>query len=191
MKFNAHLDLQGSHAFLSASQYHWINYSDEKLDATYLTRIAAAKGTELHNFAAEAIRLGIKLQASRATLNKYVNDCIGFGMTAEQVLRYSDNAFGTADAIKFIAATKKNRPKLLVSDLKTGVTPTKFTQLMVYCAFFCLEYGFKPTELDFELRIYQSDEVRFLEPEMDDIMHIMDRIITFDKRIEMLKAEVF
>ena len=37
MNFNEHSHLEGLHAFLSPSRYHWINYSDEKLDATYTT----------------------------------------------------------------------------------------------------------------------------------------------------------
>lgn len=191
MKFEIHSELQGSHAFLSPSQNSWLNYSDEKLDATFMNRIAAARGTELHEFAAQAIKLGIKLQASGATLNKYVNDCVGFGMIPEQVLYYSPNCFGTADAIKFIPAGRnRKRPKLLVFDLKTGATRVTFTQLFVYCALFCLEYGFKPTELDFELRIYQNDDVQYEEPDVEDILRIMDKIVSSDRRIEELKAEV-
>lgn len=191
MKFNAHSELQGTHAFLSASQGSWLNYSDEKLDATFLNRIAAARGTELHEFAANAIRLGIKLQSTGATLNKYVNDCIGFGMLAEQVLFYSINSYGTADAIKFTPAKKGHRAKLRVFDLKTGVTPASFRQLMIYAAWFCLEYGFKATEIDFELRIYQNDEVLIEEPNVEDILQIMERVVYADRRIEELKAEVF
>ena len=29
MDFNRHLDLEGQHAFLGASKYHWINYTDD------------------------------------------------------------------------------------------------------------------------------------------------------------------
>lgn len=190
MIFREHSDLQGSHAFLSPSNYHWINYTDEKLDARFLTAMAAARGTELHEFAAQAIKLNIRLKASKQTLNQFVNDAIGFGMIPEQVLWFSNNAFGTADAIKFHGATRNKKPLLRVHDLKTGVTPTSMKQLEVYSALFCLEYDFLPTELDFELRIYQNDEVFVHIPEMDDIAHIMDKIRTFDKRIEELKSEV-
>ena len=31
MIWNKHLDLEGSHAFSSASKYHWISYDDEKI----------------------------------------------------------------------------------------------------------------------------------------------------------------
>lgn len=185
MIFNKHLELEGRHAFLSASKYHWVNYSDAKLDATYRTQLAAAKGTELHEFAATAIKLNQKLKATRQTLNMFVNDAISYRMSPEQILYYSDNSFGTADAISF------RRNLLRIHDLKTGVTPASMTQLEVYAALFCLEYRMRPGEIDMELRIYQNDEVIEHVPEVDFITHIMDRIITFDKQIQMIKAEAF
>lgn len=183
MNFNTHSAFEGKHAFLSASKYHWINYSSEKLDNVYRTALLAAKGTQLHEFAFQAIKLGIKLPKSQKTLNMYVNDAIGYRMTPEQILFYSVNCFGTADAISF-----KNK-LLRIHDLKTGVTPTSMKQLEVYAAMFCLEYNYKPYELDIELRIYQNDAVEEHVPDVDDIAHIMDKIITFDKVIENLKAE--
>lgn len=183
MLFNNHSNLAGRHAFLSASKYHWINYSDEKLDGVYRRALAAQRGTELHEFAHEAIRLGIKLPRTKKTLNSYVNDAIGYRMTPEQTLYYSDNAFGTADAISF------RQGMLRIHDLKTGVIPANVHQLEVYTAFFCLEYGFKPMELEVELRIYQNDEVQIYEPDPDDLTRIMDRIVTFDKRIDAIKME--
>lgn len=183
MNFNTHSAFEGKHAFLSASKYHWINYSNDKLDNVYKTALLAAKGTELHEFAFKAIKLGIKLPRSQKTLNTYVNDAIGYRMVPEQMLFYSVNCFGTADAISF-------RNKFLrIHDLKTGVTPTSMKQLEVYTAMFCLEYGHKPSDIDIELRIYQNDEVIEHIPEVDDIVHIMDKIVTFDKQIEILKAE--
>ena len=101
MNFTAHSELEGCHAFLSASQYHWLNYDEETLDARYLSMIAKVRGTELHEFAAQAIRLGIRLKGVKNTLNMYVNDAIGYRMTPEQPLFYSRNCFGTADAITF------------------------------------------------------------------------------------------
>ena len=91
MLFNNHKDLEGSHAFLGASKYHWINYDPEKLAATYKNYLATLKGTELHDFAAKAINLGVKLPKAKKTLNMYVNDAIGYSMTPEQVLYYSPN----------------------------------------------------------------------------------------------------
>lgn len=182
MLFNKHLGLTG-HAFLSPSKYHWINYDDEKLDRTFIAAMAAQRGTELHAFAHEAIRLGIKQRGNRQTLSMYVNDAIGFGLTPEQPLVYSENAFGTADAIGFRA----NR--LRIHDLKTGRIPASIHQLEVYAALFCLEYGFKPHQIQNELRIYQSNEIEVYEADPDDLVHIMDRIVTFDKRIKDMKRE--
>lgn len=181
MKFNQHYSLEGCHAFLGASKYHWINYDEEKLDESYKKFLAVQRGTELHDFARQAIELGIKLQKSKKTLNMYVNDAIGYKMTPEQVLYYSDNCFGTADAISF----KKNL--LRIHDLKTGVIPAHMEQLEVYAALFCLEYGMNPAKIDMELRIYQNDEIVIFEPTVEDIAPIIDKIITFDKRINALK----
>ena len=183
MHFIKHSDLEGQHAFLGASNYHWINYSDEKIAESYSKHLATLKGTELHEFAANAIRLGIKLPKSKKTLNMYVNDAIGFNMTPEQPLYYSDNCFGTADSICF-------RDNLLrIHDLKTGATPTHMEQLMIYTALFCLEYKMKPGNIGIELRIYQNDEILYHQPTAEDIAPIIDKIITFDKIISKLKIE--
>ena len=144
--------------------------------------LATLKGTTLHEFAAQCIKLGQKLPKSKKTLNTYVNDAIGFKMTPEQILYYSDNCFGTADAISF-------RDNILrIHDLKTGGIPAHMEQLAIYAALFCLEYKIKPGELDLiELRIYQNDEVLIDNPTATDIAPIMDRIITADKIIKKLK----
>lgn len=183
MIFNEHSRLRNQHAFLSASQYHWLNYDDEKLLNTYANMMAKVRGTKLHDFAKQAIDLGIKLPKTKKTLNMYVNDAIGYRMVTEQILYYSDNCFGTADTISF-----KNG-LLRIHDLKTGVSPASMAQLEVYAALFCLEYQFNPSEIDMELRIYQSDEVSVFEPEVDDIAPIMDKIIYFDRLINELKME--
>lgn len=183
MNFNTHFELEGRHAFLSASKYHWINYDEDKLIETYSRHMAVRKGTELHEFAASAIKLGQKLPKSKKTLNMYVNDAIGYKMTPEQVLRYSDNCFGTADAICF------RNGMLRIHDLKTGVTPAHMEQLMIYAALFCLEYKVKPAEIEMELRLYQSDEIIVHNPEVDEIVPIMDKIISFDKLIDKVRAE--
>lgn len=181
MNFNEHSAFRGNHAFLSASKYHWLRYSDEKLLQAWTRQQAVQRGTELHEFAAQAIKLGIKLPRSRATLNAYVNDAIGYGMTPEQPLVYSANAFGTTDAISF----KKNH--LRIHDLKTGDIPAHMDQLLIYSALFCLEYKQKPGLIRSTLRIYQSDEVVELEPESSDILEVMDRIIHFDQIIDQIK----
>lgn len=182
MIFNTHSDISGKHAFLSPSNYHWINYTDEKLEERYTTAVAAQYGSALHEFAQQAIDLGIKLPSSKKTLNLYVNDAIGYRMIPEQVLYYSPNCFGTADTIAF------RRNKLRIHDLKTGVSPTSEHQLEVYAALFCLEYKYRPFDISIEMRIYQSDEVRIYDGDPDVITHIMDKIVTFDKRINELQA---
>ena len=181
MRFKEHYNLQGKHAFLSPSSYHWINYDDDKLTDRFNTAMAAARGTALHEFAKDAIELGVPLADNGQTISLYVNDAIEYRMTPEQVLYYSDNCFGTADAISF------NGHFLRIHDLKTGVSPTSEHQLEIYAAIFCLEYGHNPFDLQMETRIYQSDEIRCYEPDPGDIIHIMDTIIQFDKRIELLK----
>ena len=184
MNFNKHSEIpEGSHAFLSASNYHWVNYSPEKLRERYATHRAAQRGTALHEFAKQAIRLGQKLPRSPKTLNQYVNDGIGYRMTPEQPLFYSWNSFGTADTISF------RKQELRIHDLKTGVSRTSLIQLEVYAALFCLEYNYKPATIATELRIYQNDEVLSFEPDPDIITHIMDRIVTFNKRIEAIRME--
>jgi hypothetical protein len=113
----------------------------------------------------------------------YVNDAIGFKMKPEQVLYYSENCFGTADAIIF-------RNNLLrIHDLKTGVTKAHMEQLEIYAALFCLEYKKRPSDIDMELRIYQNNEIVIFNPTAEDIVPIMDKIITFDKIINKLKSE--
>ena len=181
MNFNSHLKLEGQHAFLSASKYHWVNYDEDKLALSFSKFLAAQRGTRIHEFASEAIKLGIKLPKTKKTLNMYVNDAIGYKMTPEQPLYYSDNCFGTADTISF------RQNILRIHDLKTGTTPTSARQLEVYAALFCLEYNVKPIDIDIELRIYQSDEAIIYIPIPDDIIYIMDKIIVFDKQIDKLK----
>ena len=131
MNFNDHLDLEGQHAFLSPSKYHWLNYSNDKLIETFRNSIAAQRGTELHEFACRCIQLGQHLPNTKKTLNMYVNDAIDLRMRPEQKLYYSENAFGTADAICF-------RKKILrIHDLKTGGNPASMKQLEIEAALFC------------------------------------------------------
>jgi hypothetical protein len=183
MNFNEHLKLEGKHAYLGASKYSWLNYSEDKLRDAYIRSIVAQKGTELHEFAASCIKLRQKLPKSEKTLNKYVNDAIGYKMSPEKILYYSDNCFGTVDAISFRSGL------LRIHDLKTGVTPAHIEQLLIYAALFCLEYKLKPSDIEMELRIYQNDEIIYHIPEADEIVPIMDKIKTFDKIINDIKRE--
>lgn len=183
MNWNTHSAIKGSHAFLGASKYHWVNYTDDKLIEAYTRFTAAQRGTRLHDLASELISLGQKLPRSKKTLNMYVNDAIGFRMRPEQPLFYSENCFGTADAISFKDGL------LRIHDLKTGVIPAHMEQLLVYSALFCLEYRMKPSDIHMELRIYQNDEVLVHNPEVDEVVPIIDKIISFDKLLNKIKAE--
>lgn len=181
MIFNSHYNLEGQHAFLGASKYHWINYDADKLANTYMNFKAAQRGTEFHEFAAQCIRLGQKLPKSKKTINMYVNDAIGYRMTPEQVLYYSDNCFGTADAICY-------RDRILrIHDFKSGEVKAHMEQLMIYAALFFLEYKFKPADIDVELRIYQSDDIDCCVPAVDEIVPIMDKIVSFDKILNKIQ----
>ncbi len=183
MIFNRHSNLEGKHAYLSASKYHWVNYDEEKFVQTYSMYLATLRGTQMHELAQRLISMGVKLPDEPKTFNMYVNDAIGLKMTPEQVLYYSPNAFGTADTISF-------RQNLLrIHDLKTGISKVSMLQPEIYASLFCLEYDVNPSEIDIELRIYQSDEVMVHKPEADEIFHIMDKIVTFDSKIEEIRME--
>lgn len=185
MRFNNHSKLAGSHAMLSPSSYHWVNYDEQKIDASIFANFSARRGTELHELAQRLIKLKVKLPDTGETLNSYVNDAIGFRMDPEVTLFYSMNCYGCADAISF----RKN--KLRIHDLKTGITKCKVTQLEVYAALFCLEYNCKPIEIDMEFRLYQNDEIQVFDGDPLEVTRIMDQIIVFDKRIEQLRMEAY
>lgn len=183
MRFNQHSQLAGKHAFLSASKGSWVNYPEDKLDRVFLSNQAAARGTALHQLANDMIALGVRARDEPTTFNLYVNDAIGFRLKPEQPLFYSVNCFGTVDAIGF----RKN--VLRLGELKTGTLRAGERQLDIYAAIFCLEYGFKPHKIQMEMRVYQNDEIRFWEGDPDAVVHIMDRIVTFDRRINEIKEE--
>lgn len=185
MRFNDHSRLADSHAILSPSKYSWVNYDEDKLSAMVHSNMAARRGTELHELAHNLIRLGERLPDTKRTLNQYVNDAIGFRLTPEQTLKYSIHCFGKADAIGF-------RKKVLrIFDLKTGVNECKFPQLLIYAALFCLEYSVKATDIEFDLRIYQNDEIRVLKADPIEVTSIMDRIVHFDRCINQILEEVY
>lgn len=186
MEFNQHRDLEGKHAYLSPSNYHWVDYDGDKFDRTYLNYLNKERGTKLHALACQCIELGIKLPDIPKTLNMYVNDCIGYRLSPEVVLYYSPNCFGTADAIGY------DKNVLRIFDLKNGVTKAYMTQLEIYAALFFLEYGDRRIKLDkttIELRIYQSNKCLVEEGNKARISQIMGSIITKDRRIKDLKGE--
>jgi len=184
MRFNKHYELAGKHAYLSASKHSWLNYSDEKLLQSYQNHLAVERGTRLHALAAEHISLGLSMPRNNKTINKYINDAIGFRMEPEVLLFYSKNCFGTADAICF-------RNNLLrIHDLKTGITKVHMEQLFIYAALFCLEYNQKPGEIKMETRIYQNDDIFVCNPTAEDIAPIISKIIHFDKLIDQTAEDL-
>lgn len=214
MVFEQHSELEGLHAFLSPSQYHWINYTEQRLRERVVSSQAAEIGTELHEWASKTIRLNRLQPRNNDMINKFINDAIGYKMLSEQPLFYSWNCFGTADAISY----RKN--VLRISDLKTGVSDTHFEQLRIYAALFCLEYQRKvgrmrlegasdidiadkldvnPKELHFDpmqidaiiLRIYQVNcELREEIADPNEIKALMDIIVADNAIIREMKSEV-
>ncbi len=185
MIFNEHRNLQGLHAPFSPSQSSWLRYDDEKVLDVYMNKKASEMGTRLHEWAKATIDLGIKQPRSKKTIYAYVNDAIGFKMSTEVVLFYSERFFGTADAISF------RDMFLRIHDLKTGKHKANMEQLLVYAALFCLEYRIKPGDLKgCELRIYQNDEIIYLNPTAEDILPVMDKIVHLNKVLERLDGEV-
>lgn len=201
----------GAHAILSPSKYSWTNYdSPENLFNLVASSYAQEIGTLLHRLAETAVRYKVKIPKIAAkpmillwllangiprgiidvnkyvnTFVNYVNDAIGFDMTPEVVLKYSENAFGTTDAIRF----NEKKMQLRIHDYKSGVTKPCLRQLEVYAALFCMEYNIKPKDLSMELRIYWQDDIIVGEPTPADIVPIIDKIIDSDKFINSLKGE--
>ena len=172
----------GSHALFGASNYHWLNYDFDKA-AEYIRNMRAKdRGTKLHEFAAKAIQYRRPL-SGRDTLAKYVNDAIKFGMDTEVPLYFSPYFFGTTDAIAV------DGRKLRISDLKTGTTPASIKQLLVYDAFYCLDYGVAPKEIEHELRIYQNDEIILEKPKWQEIQEVMDKVVDFNRGFITLESE--
>lgn len=208
MDFFKHNELRGKHAMLPPSQPAWLNYSEDKLYQKYISTYAQTSGTLLHELAETLIKNRIKLKKTDKTVvlvhllengipraaieldriytnfMTYVNDAIGFRLIPEQPLVYSEYCFGTADAISF------DGKLLRIHDYKSGTTPAKMEQLMIYAALFCLEYKFKPGQIDMKLRIYQNDEIICHNPEADEIAPIMDTIIHHDKMLVELNEGV-
>ena len=210
MNWNRHSNLEGSHAFLSASKYAWLNKSNEELIQAYQNSFATSIGTLLHAYAADAIRFREKLRKSDAkgakfdlmrrgipeyaidihsvfgNLMSYVNDAIDYRMDPEVLLYYSDLCYGTADTIQFYQ-DRENKSILRIHDLKTGQTPVKMEQLIIYAALFFLEYGYKPESIHTELRIYQLDDIIVYEPESEKVREVMGKIVEKDRVLQKLK----
>lgn len=183
MSWKRYSGLEGSHAFLSPSNYHWINYDLDKLVLSYRNWKAAQRGTLLHAFAKDCISLERRLFEEGTTLDMYVNDAISLHMQPEQPLYFSKYCYGTADAISFVG------DRLTIHDLKTGVTPASLHQLELYAALFCLDYDVKPGDIDSTLRIYQNNNVIEGKASPEIILPYMDKIQTFSKVLEEIDEE--
>lgn len=196
MRWNDHWRLEGTHAYLSPSKFHWIRYDEAKLRKKFLNDFKAAEGNELHEIAKNLIKKRINLPRSNKTLNAYVNDAIGFHMDPEVPLVYKPNPhedpdfFGTADAICYNVHPEEG-PVLRIHDLKTGVHPGNMDQLKVYAALFFLEYGklykVKPHDVLIRLRLYQNDTVIEFVADPDEIVAIMDWGKKADKIVKEMK----
>lgn len=184
MQFNNHRNLEGLHALFSPSQSSWLRYDDERALEVYRNKQAAQMGTRLHEWAKQTIDLGIKQPRSKKTIYAYVNDAIGFKMSTEVVLFYSERFFGTADTISF------RNNFLRIHDLKTGKRQADMEQLLIYAALFCLEYRIKPGDIDIECRLYQNDDIQCCNPTAEDIVPIMDHIVHLDKLLAKIDEEV-
>lgn len=213
MNFNQHSELRGRHAVFAPSVPYWMNDNEEEAIQRYCSSFATSVGTALHSLAEDHIKYSVKMtrfdkKYVPLTLLKakvpasvvdrlpvddlfdnlmpYVNDSIGFRMTPEVVLYYSDIFFGTTDAIHF-----DERERLLrINDFKSGSSPAKMDQLIGYDALFRLEYcpllRIRPEEIRSELRIYQFGEVRLCEPESDEVISVMNHIKALDKTMSGL-----
>lgn len=104
------------------------------------------------------------------TVKMHVNDAIGYHMTPEQELYFSEFFYGTADAISF------TNGRLRIHDLKTGVRPAHIEQLLIYAALFCLEYNMDPSKIDIDLRLYQFGEINSYIPHEEEVFEIIDKI---------------
>lgn len=208
MNFNEHSNLRGRHAIFSPSSYYWINDTEEDAIRRYCSSFASSVGTALHAMAENYIRYNVKMTRFDKkqipltlltagipaivvdrlpiddifeTIMMYVNDCIGFRMTPEVVLYYSDLSFGTTDAISF----DERSLILRINDLKTGTTQAKIDQVVIYDALFRLEYcpllRIRPEDIQSELRIYQTGEIQQCNPSSDDVIFVMEQIKTLNK----------
>lgn len=181
MRWNNHWQVENKHAFLGASKSHWIRYDLEKMKRIWTNKFKSEEGTRKHKLAAFCIQERVRLQENESTLSMYVNDAIGFRMTPEQVLFYNDDCFGTPDAISF------RQGVLRIHDLKTGVHPASFDQILIYFALFCLEYATNPYDIEMIARIYQNDEVLEYVANGEEVQEIMNTIKLFTKEIAAMK----
>lgn len=196
MQWNDHHQLEGKHAFLGASNFHWVNWTDSIFENRYYSQFSTIIGTTIHELAHDCILNRTKINkhdkhlvelslyhafvpkdaydpnAILENLIPFVNDAIGYHMSSEILLYYNSYCFGTCDAILF-----NEKDKILrIHDLKTGTTIAHFEQLLIYAALFCLEYHKNPRHFTTELRIYQNFEISVNTPDPSEIESFMELI---------------
>ena len=212
MNWNMHSNLIGKHALFNPSGVSWLNYNLEEggIDSVfqrYKAQYSTTIGTVLHEYAEKRIRYRLRMFKAEKNnvlmylldhgiprsvidveyvfdnLMQYVNDAIGFRMDPEVILFYSDNCFGTTDAIYF------RDKELRIHDYKSGKTPAHIEQPRTYASLFCLEYGIKPKDITTNLRIYHAEEFVEETTDPEELESIMNQIIKLDKIINKWKEE--
>lgn len=216
MIFNRHPEYEGKHALLSASQHSWLRYDPVTMENRYVNSYSQEIGTAIHELAHHLIINKIKINRYSKSLiilwlslrgiprnvynpdeillnlEAFVNDSISYHMFSEVLLYYSPEAFGTTDAIRVDTKEKK----LMISDYKNGKSDVSMEQLMIYAAYFFLEYKYidnvliNPLEWKIELRIYQNGEIQYYEPAPNDIIKIINIIKDHVKRIQLKKGVI-
>lgn len=204
---------EGMHAIISPSRHILKpDYTKEQFENYIRSSYATTIGTSIHELCSQLIDEGIRLDTENETrkfiehklhqdhiprnlvdatnyiptVMLYVNDAIGYGLTTEQVLKYSDFAFGTADAIRY----NPNTSKLRIHDLKTGKIQASLDQLVSYAALFFLEYHVKPQDVETTICIYQNGDILTGLPKASDILPIMTKIKQLDKYYKQYYMEV-
>lgn len=200
----------GWHAMFSGSKHSWANWSPEDVKDKVIARVSSEDartiGTIIHAEAATNIRNKTiiprkdvaEFLITRAILlggiprkefdpkvyvnnfYHYCNDAIKLGMSAEfKIKPFSDSLYfgGTADALKF------EDGKLIIFDLKTGSNNVSMEQLLIYAAFFCLEYGIRPGDIQTTLKIYQENKKQTMNPSTPQLVKLMDLTVTINDYI--------
>lgn len=212
MNWNMHSNLIGKHALFNPSGISWLNYNLEEngIDSVfqrYKAQYATTIGTTLHEYAEKRIKYRLRMFKSEKNnvlmylldkgiprsvidieyvfdnLLQYVNDAIGFRMDPEVILYYSDNCFGTTDAIYF------RDKELRIHDYKSGKVSAHIEQPRTYAGLFCLEYGIKPKDITTNLRIYHAEEMIEETTDPEELEAIMTQIIKLDKIVSKWKEE--
>ena len=183
MIWNNHKELEGKHAFMGASNYHWTNYDDITFEARYYNQFSQVIGTAIHELAHDCI-------VSRTKLNKHdihlielklykafvPKDAYDANLILENLIPFVNDAIGYYERDKI----------LRIHDYKNGVTQADIRQLYIYAALFCLEYHVNPLTLNkIECRIYQNLEVLIDNPTGEVIQFYMDKI---QNRTELIKT---